>query len=115
MEGNFSHYRDHHLAPELKAFKSFAFKYYKISVRGEGEVAVATETYNYTIVLANGQAIERAGVATSVLKWTDGKWQIISRSEEHTSELQSLMRISYAVLCLKKKHRMQTKETHRKQ
>src|SRR3546814_1805764 len=28
---------------------------------------------------------------------------IISRSEEHTSELQSLMRISYAVFCLKKK------------
>src|SRR3546814_8392274 len=31
------------------------------------------------------------------------------RSEEHTSELQSLMRISYAVFCLKKK-----KETHSK-
>src|SRR3546814_4589984 len=29
----------------------------------------------------------------------------LSRSEEHTSELQSLMRISYAVFCLKKKHR----------
>src|SRR3546814_3071661 len=28
---------------------------------------------------------------------------LISRSEEHTSELQSLMRISYAVFCLKKK------------
>src|SRR3546814_2825820 len=28
-----------------------------------------------------------------------------SRSEEHTSELQSLMRISYAVLCLKKKNK----------
>src|SRR3546814_7105576 len=27
----------------------------------------------------------------------------VSRSEEHTSELQSLMRISYAVFCLKKK------------
>src|SRR3546814_4102183 len=27
-----------------------------------------------------------------------------SRSEEHTSELQSLMRISYAVFCLKQKH-----------
>src|SRR3546814_7271546 len=27
-----------------------------------------------------------------------------TRSEEHTSELQSLMRISYAVFCLKKKH-----------
>src|SRR3546814_8804006 len=29
--------------------------------------------------------------------------QVIERSEEHTSELQSLMRISYAVFCLKKK------------
>src|SRR3546814_9834392 len=28
---------------------------------------------------------------------------VMQRSEEHTSELQSLMRISYAVLCLKKK------------
>src|SRR3546814_10240758 len=31
-----------------------------------------------------------------------------SRSEEHTSELQSLMRISYAVLCLKKKKHNKT-------
>src|SRR3546814_4413329 len=29
--------------------------------------------------------------------------RIVGRSEEHTSELQSLMRISYAVFCLKKK------------
>src|SRR3546814_9657158 len=29
---------------------------------------------------------------------------LILRSEEHTSELQSLMRISYAVYCLKKQH-----------
>src|SRR3546814_3444229 len=35
------------------------------------------------------------------------------RSEEHTSELQSLMRISYAVFCLKKKiRRLQLKHTH---
>src|SRR3546814_4504262 len=31
------------------------------------------------------------------------------RSEEHTSELQSLMRISYAVFCLKKKNKKTTK------
>src|SRR3546814_3943439 len=30
---------------------------------------------------------------------------LLERSEEHTSELQSLMRISYAVFCLKKKNR----------
>src|SRR3546814_276946 len=35
----------------------------------------------------------------------------VTRSEEHTSELQSLMRISYAVFCLKKKqHRIHTHE-----
>src|SRR3546814_2699207 len=33
------------------------------------------------------------------------------RSEEHTSELQSLMRISYAVFCLKKKIKKETKRT----
>src|SRR3546814_3667040 len=33
----------------------------------------------------------------------------LDRSEEHTSELQSLMRISYAVFCLKKKTKTKTK------
>src|SRR3546814_2479967 len=33
-----------------------------------------------------------------------GRWRA-PRSEEHTSELQSLMRISYAVFCLKKNHK----------
>src|SRR3546814_8920605 len=35
-----------------------------------------------------------------------------ARSEEHTSELQSLMRISYAVFCLKKKKNTYHKHTH---
>src|SRR3546814_10095206 len=34
------------------------------------------------------------------------------RSEEHTSELQSLMRISYAVFCLKKKKKKNAKTEH---
>src|SRR3546814_3764889 len=36
---------------------------------------------------------------------------LLSRSEEHTSELQSLMRISYAVFCLKKKIKKNNKKT----
>src|SRR3546814_3477157 len=36
--------------------------------------------------------------------------QVLDRSEEHTSELQSLMRISYAVFCLKKKKNQKTKK-----
>src|SRR3546814_8751651 len=39
-----------------------------------------------------------------------GEAQQRGRSEEHTSELQSLMRISYAVFCLKKKKRERTKQ-----
>src|SRR3546814_10893436 len=35
-------------------------------------------------------------------------WSTGRRSEEHTSELQSLMRISYAVFCLKKKKKIHT-------
>src|SRR3546814_3348082 len=35
-----------------------------------------------------------------------------SRSEEHTSELQSLMRISYAVFCMKKKNNRHPKQQH---
>src|SRR3546814_8661336 len=51
-----------------------------------------------------------AGMAIAVLlNWRNdrcGYWLnavLLARSEEHTSELQSLMRISYAVFCLKKK------------
>src|SRR3546814_3629483 len=43
------------------------------------------------------------------------KGRYYGRSEEHTSELQSLMRISYAVFCLKKKTstKTQSRETHK--
>src|SRR3546814_10191085 len=43
--------------------------------------------------------------AESTLQW-------IGRSEEHTSELQSLMRNSYAVFCLKKKTNNTQESTH---
>src|SRR3546814_3434340 len=40
---------------------------------------------------------------TTLLRAIMGLVPLTQRSEEHTSELQSLMRISYAVFCLKKK------------
>src|SRR3546814_1481323 len=46
----------------------------------------------------------RSNIKLSIFFGTsDDRW--IARSEEHTSELQSLMRISYAVFCLKKKNK----------
>src|SRR3546814_9612413 len=44
----------------------------------------------------------RLSVTFENLRWHDPQ-SAADRSEEHTSELQSLMRISYAVFCLKKK------------
>src|SRR3546814_7093438 len=43
------------------------------------------------------------GVLLDAVVDQDGDALLAGRSEEHTSELQSLMRISYAVFCLKKK------------
>src|SRR3546814_4440209 len=51
----------------------------------------------------------------ALLKWRDDdavEAVVIDRSEEHTSELQSLMRISYAVFCLKKKKNQNHKNNH---
>src|SRR3546814_1115747 len=51
--------------------------------------------------LLTGFVASGIGVTYSLSSWTTSGW--VDRSEEHTSELQSLMRISYAVFCLKKK------------
>src|SRR3546814_1548555 len=60
-----------------------------------GSPVVSTPVDAETTVDAAGPA-----VGTLVARSVD-----VARSEEHTTELQSLMRISYAVLCLKKKTR----------
>src|SRR3546814_3844055 len=60
-----------------------------------------------------GQAAADHGDFAKILQWSHRSaisW--FMRSEEHTSELQSLMRISYAVFCLKKKIKhMKVRET----
>src|SRR3546814_3830088 len=54
--------------------------------------------------LTHARRIEEARNAVGRLRAdTEPMVRAIGRSEEHTSELQSLMRISYAVFCLKKK------------
>src|SRR3546814_8382689 len=47
-------------------------------------------------------------------EWRAASSQFSGRSEEHTSELQSLMRISYAVFCLKKKNKNTQNTYHQK-
>ena len=76
-EGSYANYLSHHLAPELKEFRSFKFTNYKVDVRFIGGAALATETYGYRIVTDKGEAHERLGVATSVLRKENGRWKIV--------------------------------------
>src|SRR3546814_1049361 len=72
-----------------------------------------------SIVLFRGNVARRlarleAGEADATLLAAAGLIRLgDARSEEHTSELQSLMRISYAVFCLKKKTARQTLQQKR--
>src|SRR3546814_16429586 len=63
--------------------------------RGEAKFQVLQRLAAPILVDAVGEGLAIAGRSVEI----DGD----DRSEEHTSELQSLMRISYAVFCLKKK------------
>src|SRR3546814_1864929 len=76
----------------------------------EGEIAIAKriEAGRDTMILG---LCESPITFNAIIEWStalnDGEMQlreILDRSEEHTSELQSLMLISYAVFCLKKKN-----------
>src|SRR3546814_6906500 len=57
-------------------------------------------------------AVYVAGQLNEFAEWVGKLTMRDVRSEEHTSELQSLMRISYAVFCLKKKNNKNKTTTH---
>src|SRR3546814_6188823 len=71
------------------------------------------ERFEYTVI---GRAVNEAARLTELAKSRPGRAlaaasavHAAGRSEEHTSELQSLMRNSYAVFCLKKKNKTDNK------
>src|SRR3546814_2998789 len=76
----------------LEAFgnKATTLKRLRSGTSNKSDVGSVLQTSNIHIAIADPGAVTA------------------KRSEEHTSELQSLMRISYAVLCLKKKTQIKT-------
>src|SRR3546814_5267743 len=96
------------LFPYTTLFRSFGRRNAPLDSTGGGMVSAtsltgaAGEHFVMSELLRRGMiaALAPAGVPNCDIVVTD---DIGERSEEHTSELQSLMRISYAVFCLKKK------------
>src|SRR3546814_2359091 len=68
-----------------------------------GDISVAAPILN-----ADREVVGAVNIAVPTPRWS------IDRSDEHTSELQSLMRISYAVFCLKKKKKKKQKNKYLK-
>src|SRR3546814_7414638 len=79
----------HHALMVAESYRQFMDK-----PLGDDEVRVRFSAQPYIVSAEKaGQLIQQS--------------QLMARSEEHTSELQSLMRISYAVFCLKNKKNIQ--------
>src|SRR3546814_7909496 len=88
----------------------------------DAQRAAVTEIYRILPIIPDKEAANRPNLQAmqestrmqvrALEGWNSGMLDIemihrVERSEEHTSELQSLMRISYAVFCLKKKKKEQ--------
>src|SRR3546814_1082259 len=76
-------------------------------------LAMARRAFQQRLDVRNAGNLRHAQHVVDVAAQRDQRTAAAPRSEEHTSELQSLMRISYAVFCLKKK-KLTKHETHNK-
>src|SRR3546814_9026574 len=88
---------------------------YRYNIRVSRDRSNLPQPRHFDVALVSNiqQKCDELGIHPSFERWdlppeTSEKF----RSEEHTSELQSLMRISYAVFCLKKKKEHKPDTTH---
>src|SRR3546814_10021523 len=92
-----------HLGDDLRALRAVGVPYTEDMIANASADALAQASPDDD----TAGLVKRYGDATQIRSF-DGDQRTVSemdalvRSEEHTSELQSLMRISYAVFCLKK-------------
>src|SRR3546814_9428012 len=84
---------------------SGTLSYFDITFLSSGGATLAIEAIGATVVILTGGFDLSVGAVISLVNVALAAGLVLGgpRSEEHTSELQSLMRISYAVFCLKKK------------
>src|SRR3546814_1288786 len=100
------HGRGGHRGGRCLCPSSRRYVFSKLSAAGFADCAgMAAHRHDEPDLLQSCRSIARQAVADHVFQ-QGSQFLLDLRSEEHTSELQSLMRISYAVFCLKKKKKI---------
>src|SRR3546814_8368197 len=89
---------------------SFSFVFFFLMIRRPPRSTRTDTLFPYTTLFRSPGGLGE-GFAALRGKNYSARYESVVRSEEHTSELQSLMRISYAVFCLKKKKKKKKKIT----
>src|SRR3546814_2028747 len=82
--------------------------YFKERIRGGSQIALSGAIFGLPAGYKNGYKVNGLTNTEAAALFGQLDLAVTDRSEEHTSELQSLMRISYAVFCLKKKQQTTT-------
>src|SRR3546814_3442026 len=80
-------------------------RHYRYSVQEQADLVTAVlgaRGIRHVHVVAHGDGVHVVGELLARAQEEGAQADVPQRSEEHTSELQSLMRTSYAVFCLKK-------------
>src|SRR3546814_8759217 len=107
------------LFPYTTLFRSYAKKLYATFIPGTSAWLDPSNNKAFLAgqigLTANGISVYYAAKNSQDEEVRKMAEDIHHRSEEHTSELQSLMRISYAVFCLKKKNHKNTRHNKYKQ
>src|SRR3546814_7957034 len=90
----------------------------RMTAQRDSEAAISREIADFCGAMGDGDFSRRIDLAGKEGVFRDLSQQLNTladtmRSEEHTSELQSLMRISYAVFCLKKKKKNESIHNHK--
>lgn len=81
VDKGWKNYRDHHLAPELAAFKNTKFTVSEVAVKTEGDTAWATYRFSLSADYKDSK-IQSNGVGTMVFERSEDKWLIV---HSHTS------------------------------
>src|SRR3546814_16912661 len=97
-----------HISLYCVRYVGIVFFFFFLMIRRPPRSTRTDTLFPYTTLFRSGLPLQTADSFSRTLEQVCGLRpdRIALRSEEHTSELQSLMRISYAVFCLKKKKQL---------